>query len=204
ILWRSPGFTLITLAVLALGIGANVAIFSVVNTVFLKPLTAPDGERIVQVENTFEGVPAYGTGFPEFNLWRQQTTIFQDISAYRLDRLNLTGGPSPELIPVARVTADFFHLFGASVLRGRTFTFDEDRPHGGNVAVLSYGFWIRRFGRDPQVLGTAITLGSDDYVVIGILSPNFDTEQFVQTPEVWLPFQIEPDTSDHGSYCYVA
>jgi putative ABC transport system permease protein len=201
---KSSGFTLTAVAVVTLGIGANVAIFSVVNTVILRPLKAPDADRIVQVEPTYQGVRGSSTGLPEFNLWKQQTSIFQDTSAYRLDRMNLTGGPSPELIPVARVTLDFFHLFGAPVLHGRTFTADEDRPHGENVAVISYGFWTRRFGGDSQALGKTITLGSERYVVIGILGPNFDTEQFDLIPDVWLPFQIEPDTSDHGSYCYVA
>ncbi|HEV3482419.1 MAG TPA: ABC transporter permease [Candidatus Acidoferrales bacterium] len=201
---KNPGFTLTAVAIVTLGIGANVAVFSVVNTVILKPLKAPDADRIVQVEPTYQGVPGTGTGLPEFNLWKQQTNIFQDTSAYRLDRVNLIGGSSPELIPVARVTLDFFRLFGAPVLKGRTFTTDEDRPHGGNVAVLSYGFWTRRFENDSQVLGKAIVLGSESYVVIGILGPNFDTEQFDRIPDVWLPFQIEPNTDDHGSYCYVA
>jgi putative ABC transport system permease protein len=201
---KSPGFTLAAVAAITLGIGANVAIFSVLNTVVLKPLKAPDSDRIVQVEQMFDGRPGRGTGFPEFNLWKQQTDIFDDISAYRLDRMNLTGGSTPELIPVARVTVDFFRLFGAPVLQGRTFSIDEDKPHGGNVTVLSYEFWARRFGGDPQVLGKAITLGNESYVVIGILDPNFDTEQFDLIPDVWIPFQIEPNTDDHGSYCFVA
>jgi len=201
---KTPGFTLTAVAVMTLGIGANVAIFSVVNTVILKPLKAPDADRIVQVEDTYQGTPNAGTELPKFNFWKQQTSIFQDISAYRLDRMNLTGGSSPELIPVARVTQDFFRLFGAPVFQGRTFTADEDRPYGGNVAVLSYGFWTRRFGSNPQVLGQPITLGSESYTVIGILGPDFDTELFDQSPDAWLPFQIEPNTNDHGSYCYVA
>jgi putative ABC transport system permease protein len=201
---KSPGFTVAAIATLALGIGANVAIFSVVNAVILKPLKAPDPDRIVQVEPTFQGFPFRGTGLPEFNLWRQQTSVLQDVSAYRLDRMNLIGGSSPQLIPVASVTLDFFRLFGAPVLQGRTFNIDEDRPHGGNFAVLSYGIWTARFGSDPQILGKAITLGSADYAVIGVLDPNFGAEQFDLIPDVWLPFQIEPDTNDHGSYCYVA
>jgi putative ABC transport system permease protein len=201
---KTPGFTLTAIAALTLGIGANVAIFSVVNTAILKPLRAPDPDRIVQVEEAFEGVPSSGTGLPEFNLWKEQTNVFQDVSAYRLDRVNLTDQSAPELIPVARVTLDFLHLFGAPVLRGRTFTADEDRPHGAHVAVLSYGFWSRHFGSDPQILGKSITLGSENYVVIGILASNFDTEQFEQIPDVWIPFQIEADTNDHGSYCFVA
>jgi putative ABC transport system permease protein len=201
---RTPGFTLTVLAALMLGIGVNVAIFSVANTVLLKPLKAPGADRIVQIENNFQGLLASRVGLPEFNLWRQQVSIFEDVSAYRLEVVNLTGGPYPEQIPLARVSVDFLHLFGAPILHGRTFSGDEDRPNGGHVTVLSYGFWMRRFGGDPQTIGKVITLGSDPYVVIGILGPGFDTEQFDQLPSVWVPFQIEPNTQDRGSYCSVA
>ena len=201
---QNPGFTIAALAALSLGIGANTAIFSVVNTVLLKPLGAPDAERIVEFENTTAGV-SYPTASPRnFNVWREQTTQFQDVSAHWLDHLNLTGGPNPELIPAARVTADFFHLYGAPVLYGRTFTSDEGRPKGGNVVVLSHDLWIRRFGADPQIVGKTISLGDAPHVVVGILGPNFDSEQFDESPDVWVPFQIEPaNLATDGRLCIV-
>ncbi|HEV8415565.1 MAG TPA: ABC transporter permease [Bryobacteraceae bacterium] len=203
-LLQNPGFTIAALAALSLGIGANTAIFSVVNTVLLKPLAAPDADRIVQFENTTAGV-SYSAASPRnFNVWREQTTQFQDVSAHWLDHLNLTGGPNPELIPAARVTVDFFHLYGAPVLYGRTFTPDEGRPKGGNVVVLGHDLWIQRFGADPRIVGRTISLSDAPYVVVGILGPNFSTEQFDKNPDVWIPFQIEPGnpTSD-GRLCIV-
>jgi len=190
---QSPGFTIAALGALSLGIGANTAIFSVVNTVLLRPLGAPDADRIVQFESTTAGGGSYSTASPRsFNVWREQTTQFQDVSAHWLDHVNLTGGAAPELIPAARVTADFFRLYGAPVLYGRTFSSDEGRPKGGNVVVLSHDLWIRRFAGDPRIIGRTILLGDVPYAVIGILGPNFDSEQFDEHPDVWIPFQIEP------------
>jgi len=201
---QNPGFTIAALATLALGIGANTAIFSVVNAVLLKPLGAPDAERIVQFENTTAGA-SYSAASPRnFNIWRAQTTEFQDVSAHWLDHVNLNGGPNSELIPAARVTVDFFRLYGAPLLYGRTFTSDEGRPKGGNVVVLSHGLWIRRFGADPEIVGKTISLGDVSYVVVGILAANFDTEQFDENPDVWVPFQIEPGSlASDGRLCIV-
>jgi len=201
---QNPGFTIAALATLALGIGANTAIFSVVNAVLLKPLGAPDAERVVQFENTTAGA-SYSAASPRnFNIWREQTTEFQDVSAHWLDHVNLNGGPNSELIPAARVTVDFFRLYGAPLLYGRTFTSDEGRPKGGNVVVLSHGLWIRRFGADPEIVGKTISLGDVSYVVVGILAANFDTEQFDENPDVWVPFQIEPGSlASDGRLCIV-
>ncbi len=202
-LLKAPGFTATALATLALGIGANVAVFSVVNTVLLKPLRAPDADRIVRFLNINPYGPSPIAVLPQFNMWRRQTTAFQDVSAHRIDLVNLTGGAYPEQIPLARVTAGFFQLFGAPVLHGRIFRLEEDRPNGGHVAILSHGLWTRRFASDPQVLGKPVVLGNDTYVVIGVLSPGFDTEQFDPRPDAWVPFQIDPGANEKGSYCTV-
>ena len=202
---QNPGFTIAALGALALGIGANTAIFSVVNTVLLKPLGAPDADRIVQFESATAGGGSYSAASPRsFNVWREQTTQFQDVSAHWLDHVNLTGGPDPELIPAARVTVDFFRLYGAPVLYGRTFTPDEGRPKGGNVVVLGHDLWIRRFAADPKIVGKTISLGDVPYAVIGILGPNFDSEQFDENPDVWVPFQIQPGSQESdGRLCIV-
>jgi putative ABC transport system permease protein len=106
---------------------------------------------------------------------------------------------------VARVTKDFFHLFGAPILAGRTFSADEDRPRGPHVAVLSYGLWVRKFGAMPDILDRSITLGSEPHVVVGIMGPGFDSEQFDQVPEVWVPLQLDPHTLDvGGEWCFVS
>ncbi len=203
--WRvlkaSPSFTITAVLAIALGIGANTAVFSVVNTVLLKPLPYPDAERIVQFEHLYGAVKDATASPKAFLSRRERTTAFQDISAYWLDHVNLTGGSARELIPAAVVTADFFRLFGAPVLHGRTFTAEEDRPGAAHVAVLSYELWMRDFGADPGIVGRSIALGDVPYTVVGVLGP-FDSEQFDQPPAVWVPFQIDPAVKD-SRLCFI-
>ena len=200
---ESPGFTFAAVAALALGIGANTAIFSVVNTVLLQPLSYPDPDRIVQFLLTSPGGSGPGASATKFNIWRQQTTVFQDVAAYDYGGpgLNLTGGAYPELIQGIHVTADYFRLFGASVVQGRTFTTEEDRPHGGHVVVLSHGLWQRRFGGDPHIVGRSISLGGDPYTVVGITGPTFFTDPVA---DVFIPFQFDPNTNDQAHYFLAA
>jgi putative ABC transport system permease protein len=196
---RSPGFTIAAIAALALGIGANSAIFSVVNAVLLKPLTYPDPDRIVQFLLNGPGGSAPAASVPKFNVWRQQTKVFKDISAYDTGGpgLNLTGGAYPEQVSGIHVTADYFRLFGAPVVQGRSFTGEEDRPRGGRVVVISYGLWQRRFGRDPKLVGRSISLGGEPYTVIGIVGPGFHADP---APDVWLPFQFDPNSTEQVHY----
>src|SRR5471032_1620143 len=197
---QTPGFTVAAVAALTLGIGANTAIFSVVNSVLLKPLPYPESDRLV----IFLNVGPNGTGsagsVTKFNVWREQTPAFQDAAAYSFGVMNLTGGERPEQLPSARVTADFFRLFGARTAVGRTFTADEDRPNGGKVVVISHGFWQRRFGGDPQIVGKTLPLSGDSYVVIGILAPSFNSTQFDPFADVWTPFQMDPASTDQAHY----
>ncbi|MGH9418962.1 MAG: ABC transporter permease, partial [Thermoanaerobaculia bacterium] len=164
ILRKDPGFTAVAVVTLALGIGTNTAIFSVVNTVLLKPFAYPDPERIVMFQNTFQQVPRTGTASPaEFNWWRQQTQAFQDVSAYDFRVANLTDESLPEQIPTSRVSVDFFQLCGAKALHGRTFTAADDLLNAPKTVVLAYSFWQRHFGSDPQVLGRRMTLSGERY-----------------------------------------
>jgi putative ABC transport system permease protein len=195
---RQPGFALVAILTLTLGIGANTAIFSVVNTVVLRPLKAPDAVSLVRFITT-TGASTSIAGAQSFDVWRQQTAVFEDVSAHRLEYVNLTEGSEPEQIPVARVTAEFFRLFRAQVLNGRTFSASEDRPDGPRVALLSHALWTRRFQNDPTVLGRRISLGNVPYVVIGILTSEFDTEQFDPPPDVWVPFQLDAQRVDAGN-----
>jgi putative ABC transport system permease protein len=203
---RSPGFTIAVVAALALGIGANTAIFSVVNTVLLKPLPYPDPDRLMMFLNTSPQGSGPGASPTKFNVWRQQTGAFQDVSAYRFNVVNLTGGSDAEQIAAGQVSADFFRLFGAPVIAGRTFSADEDRPNGGHVVVLSEGFWKRRFGGDAGAVSRTLSIDGDPYVVIGILGP-FDTQAIqppTSGPEVWLPFQIDPNSAMQGHFFMAA
>ncbi len=200
---QSPAFTLAAIAALALGIGANTAIFSVVNTVLLKPLSYPDPDRIVLFLLTSPEGSGPGASVPKFAMWREQSNVFQDVAAYDFGGpgLNLTGGAYPEQVKGIHVTADYFRLFGAPIERGRTFTADEDRPHGPHVIVLSDGLWRRRYGADPNLIGKTIQLGGEPYVVIGIVGPSFN---FDPQPDVWIPFQFDLATNDQAHYFLAA
>jgi putative ABC transport system permease protein len=196
---RKPGFALVAILTLTLGISANTAIFSVVNTVILRPLKAPDEASLVRFITT-TGASTSIAGAQSFDVWRQLSTVFEDVSAHRLEYVNLTEGNEPEQIPVARVTAEFFRLFRSQVLlAGRTFTASEDRPGGPPVAVLSHALWRRRFKNDPAVLGRRVSLGNVPHIVVGVLSPEFDTEQFDPRPDAWVPFQLDARRVDGGN-----
>jgi putative ABC transport system permease protein len=202
---HSPAFTIAAVAALALGIGANTAIFSVINTVLLRPLPYPDPARLLVFVNTSPQGSAPGASPTKFNNWRRQTGVFEDVSAYRFSAVNLTEG-DPEQIATAHVSADFFRLFGAPIVMGRSFSAAEDRPNGGRVAVLSEGFWRRRFGGDAAVVGRTLSLNGEPHEVIGVLGP-FDSEA-VQSPtgppDIWLPFQIDPDSVMQGHFFMAA
>jgi predicted permease len=202
--WQNRGFTLAAVFALALGIGANTAIFSVVNAILLKPVPFPDPDRVVLFQNvTPEG--SGGSASPaKFQHWREQTSVVQDVSAFRTGVVNLTGSGFPEQLRSAEISADYFRLFGAPVLRGRTFSPEEDRPNGDRVVALSYNFWRRRFGADEQILGKTISLSGSPYRVIGVIGPDFDLSEFGPAPDVWIPFQLDPNTKDQGHYFQAA
>lgn len=193
---QSPAFTLAAIAALALGIGANTAIFSVVNAVLLKPLPFPDPDRMVLL-----GIGgAQGEGFAgspaKFEHWREQSEVLENVAAYRDGVINLSGGGFPEQFQMSQASADYFRLFGASTILGRTFTRQEDLPRGANVVVLSAAFWRKRFAGDPQILGKTISLAGSPYTVIGVIGPSFDVREFGPAPDLFIPFQLDPDTQD--------
>ncbi len=198
---KTPVFTLTAIGALAIGIGANTAIFSVVDKVLLRPLSYPDPSRIVLFLLTTPAGPSYGGSAAKYNIWRQQSNIFQDVSAYeyRGSNLNVTGGSFPEQIHAIRVSARYFHLFGAPMAKGRAFTTEEDQVNGPHVVVLSYGFWQRRFGGDGQIVGKTISLSGAPYEIVGIVGSDFNAE-LDSPPDVFLPFQIDPNSSDHAQY----
>src|ERR1700678_1517027 len=159
----SPAFTVTAIAALALGIGANTAIFTVVNAVLLKPLTYPEPERIVQFMNTFADGNSGVASPVNFNTWRAQTSVFQDVTAYDFGGpgFNLTGSV-PEQVHGIHASESYFRLCVAPVVLGRTFTPQEDSPNGGHVVVIGYGFWQRKFGGNPNIIGTSVSLSNED------------------------------------------
>jgi predicted permease len=200
---QNPGFTATAVSALALGIGANTAIFSVINAVILKPLPFPDADRIVVLMNSSPQGSGPAASVPKYNVWRKQTQALEDVAAYDTGGpgLNLSGGDRPEQLKGIHVSHEFFRLFGAQTLLGRTFDAEEDRPRGGNVVVLSNGIWQRRFGSDASIAGKAIALGGESYTVIGVLSRGF---AFDPPPDLYLPFQADPNSTNQGHYFRVA
>ena len=201
---QNRAFTAAAVAALALGIGANTAIFSVVSAVLLKPVPFPEPDNVVLFMNTSPqgGGPAASPA--KFAHWRQQTTVVQDATAFRTNVVNYTGGEFPEQLRAGQVSADYFRLFGARLIMGRTFTPEEDRPGGEKVAVLSHRLWTRRFAADPAMIGKTLSLSGEPHVVIGVIGPEFDIAEFGQEPELWIPFQIDPNTVDQGHFFQAA
>jgi putative ABC transport system permease protein len=199
---NNPGFTFAALAALTLGIGVNTAIFTVVDTVLLKPLTYPDAGRLVMFMHTSPQGSVPGASPTDFHTWQQQTDVIQDVAAYDLrgPGYNVTGD-RPDLVPGLHVTQRYFALFGAPVILGRTFTQQEDSPNGGHFVIISYGLWQRRFGADPQIIGKALTLGNEPYTIVGVIGKSFYTDP---PADIWLPFQFDPNSNDQGHYFLAA
>jgi predicted permease len=191
---QNPGFTVSAIAALALGIGANTAIFSVVNTVLLKPLTYPNADRMVDFLAHTSGLANNLHSIPEFHFFQRQTNIFKEVVAYDNagPGFNLTGG-RPEQVHGIHVTEGYFRVYGAPVVLGRTFTPREDSPHGGKVVVLGYGLWQRRFGGDQAIVGKSLSLGNEPYTIVGVIGKDFVADP---QADLWLPFQFEPVSND--------
>src|SRR5215210_7739915 len=164
---QSPAFTLAAVAALTLGIGANTAIFSVVNAVLLKPVAVQDPDRVV----VFMNVSPRGRGAAgspaKFMHYRQQDQVVQDVAAFNTGVMNFTGGSFPEQLPSGRVSANFFKLTSPPVIVGRTFVPEEDTPNGPRVTVISKRLWETRFGSDPNLAGKSISLGGQPYTIVG-------------------------------------
>jgi predicted permease len=200
---KTPGFTAIAILVLTIGIGVNTAVFSVINTVLLKPLSYPEPQRLVMLMNTGPQGSFPGANVPKYAIWRQQTSIFDKVAGYDTGGagLNLTGGDHPLQVQGVHVTADYFSMLGAPVIAGRTFTTAEDSPHGGRTVVLSYGLWKSRFGGNPSIVGSAIQLDGQPFLVVGIIGKDFVTES---PADLWLPFQFDLSSQDMAHYFTVA
>src|SRR5436309_9715483 len=167
---KNPAFTSIAIVALALGIGANSAIFSVVNAVLLRPLPFKNPEQLVMVwENAAHlGFPKNTPSPANFLDWQRQNTVFTGMAAMSERSFNLTGVGEPERLDGRRVSANLFDLLGVPALLGRTFVQEDDRP-GSHVVLVSHSLWQRRFGSDPNVIGRAITLNGERYNVIGVM-----------------------------------
>jgi predicted permease len=201
---ESPGFTITAVAALTLGIGVNVAIFSVVNAVLLKPVPFPEPDRLVFIVNSRDGNPGGAAASPaKFMHYRAQTEVLEDVAAFNTTTFNHTDGDVPVQIEANRVSEAYFRLFRAPFVSGRGFLPDEDLPGGPKVAVISYNFWTQRLGGDPDIVGKTISLSEDAYTVVGVVSREYDIREFAN-PELWVPFQFDPNTTDQGHYFQAA
>ncbi len=183
---KSPGFTTVAVLSLALGIGANTAIFSVVNAVLLKPLPYDEPDRLIQVwgTNTQAGINTSVVSVPNFIDWQNQNQSFEHLAAYTFSAFTLTGKDEPEQIRSGKVSASLFDLLRVKPIIGRGFLREEDKHGGERVVVVSHGLWQRRFGADPDLVGQTLTLNNQSYTVVGIMPERFD---FPGEVEMWTP-----------------
>ncbi len=167
-LLKNPGITLVVILALALGIGANTAIFSVVNAVLLRPLPFEQADRLVFLNETSKVMDEISISYPNFSDWRNQNHVFERVGVYNRNSYNLTGYGDAERILTAQMSADLFSALRVNAAIGRVFTNEEDKPGGTPVVVLSYGLWQRRFGRQSSILNQALTFNGKSYTVIGV------------------------------------
>ena len=182
---KQPGFSVIAILTLALGIGANTAIFSIVNAVLLRPLPYPDADRIMVLNESSGPGQDYSVALPDYFDWRNDNTVFEHLAATHKESRNLSGipGRDPERVSCASVTRNFFNIIGLPPKIGRTFSEDEDKVGAPPVAVISDRLWRRVFNADPSVLGRSITLHDQNFTVIGVMPPQVTSPQ---DSDVWL------------------
>ncbi len=195
---NSPGFSLVAIATLALGIGATTAIFSVVNTVLLRPLPYKDSTRLVHLWTVSPMFPEYrmGQSIPNLNDIRSRSHDFEVIAAYQPQTAALTGNGAPERLIAAPITADFFSLFSVHPILGRGMLPQDESGKDGNVVWLSYGLWQRRYGGDQAIAGRTISLDAKPYVVAGIMPKSFD---FPGETDVWKPLLLSAEEKQNRS-----
>jgi putative ABC transport system permease protein len=188
---KSPGFTIVSMLTLAIGIGANTAIFSFVDSALLKPLPYADADRIVRVLEKPPGFPRNGIATLNFLDWQSQNTVFEHMAAQSGGPLTLTGFGEPVQLRGARVSASYFNIFGIKAVLGRTFAPDEDQRGKERVAVLSHALWVSQFGGDPKLVGRTIRLDGQPYSVVGVLPEGGTFDRSYD--QIWTPLAFEPE-----------
>src|SRR5882724_13641498 len=199
-LLKNPGITFVVILALALGIGANTAIFSVVNAVLLRPLPYDHAEELLFLNERSPVLDEMSISYPNFTDWRNQNHVFEKIGVYNRNSYNLTGAGEAERILTAQVSADLFSALRVNAGLGRVFTGDEDKPGGTPVVVLSYGLWQRRFGGQASILNQPITLNGKSYTVIGIMPRTY---LYPSRVEMWVPvgqLSADPNWQERGNH----
>src|SRR6202790_563164 len=193
VLLKNPGFPVAAIIVLALGIGANTAIFSVVNAVLLRPLPFRDPARLVQVwhvppPKSFPGMTTFAASAANFIDWQKENHVFDKMTIYTSSALSLTGRDQPEEVQGAAVSSDFFATLQAHPWLGRTFTIGEDQPSKNHVILLSYGLWKSKFAGNPDIVGHDVKLNGESYLVAGVMDAKFRFPDFAQ---YWKPMGLD-------------
>src|SRR5262245_56026376 len=199
-LLKNPGITAIVILALALGIGANTAIFSVVNSVLLRPLPYAESDRLVFLNEKSAVLDEMSISYPDFEDWRAQNQSFEKIGVYNRGSYNLTGNGEAERIITGQVSADLFSALRAKAYLGRVFSNEEDKPGGPPVVVLGYGLWQRRFGGQQSILNQQITLNTKSYTVIGVMPQDY---QYPNRVEMWVPvgqLSDQPSWKSRGNH----
>ncbi len=192
---RSPLIAIVAITTLALGIGANTALFSVINAVLLRPLSYPHPERIVELLRHYPGLDVWATTATKFDFWRKHNQVFEAVAARSFVPigLNLVGQGEPQRLTALATSSDYFRVLDVEPLLGRTYTEAEDKPGAGKFAVLSFALWQNLFRGNPHVLGKTVSLSDESYQVIGVMPRGFSSPQ---RTDLWVPMQLNVDPSD--------
>ena len=185
---RHRAFTAVAVLTLGLGIGANTAIFSVVNSVVLRPLPFEQPDRIIRMYGTFSGGNQASTSPPDFLDYKAQNSTFEDFAAFRFSSYNLTGDGDPERILSADISTNFFRALGVKPIKGRDFLPEEEQPGNAQVAIVSESFWQHRFGRSPSIVGQTVTLDGKNHTIVGVVS---DAARLYDDFDVWVPLTFQ-------------
>src|SRR5262245_8885558 len=208
---KNPGFTLVAAITLALGVGANTTVFSLVNAVLLRPLSYNDPDRIVTVWNSFPqaGIRKFGVAYKNVTDWQERNHVFAPLSIYQAasnTSVNLAGVSGPVRVQGARTPGDFFQALNVRPLFGRVMTKEDEQPGSDHVAVLGYNLWRQDFGGDESLVGRNVKLNDEDYMVIGIMPPGFQFpsgldmppgQQFASATQVWIPLTTPPPATQN-------
>ena len=194
----APVVSVAAIISLALGIGANTAVFSVVNAILLKPAPYPEPDRLVLLGYTFSGASVPLLSETKLNVWKDQTTAWEDIAALRVRNVNVSDGTHAEQVVALQTNTDFFEVFGARAALGRTFTSAEDQPGGDPVVILSDGFWKRRFASDTRSVGTQLRVDGSLATIVGVLDASVDTAIFNVDPDVFVPLRLDSNSTSYG------
>jgi putative ABC transport system permease protein len=200
---RNPGFASIAVLTLALGIGANAAIFSVINAVLLRPLPWTEPDRAVMIWSKWVSFDKTWVATGEVVDYRRRTRTLQEVAAWSERPVVLTGDGEPDRVPAAAVTSNVFSTLGVAPIVGRAFTAQEDVPNGPRMVVLGFGLWNRRYAADPAIVGRTLLINGDSFQIVGVMPPGFVLPTDYRNPEptqLWTPLGMDPASTDHGSH----